>query len=46
VSIPLQETGVDYVIAAGTNLQVASLVELQRELSGVGENTFLIKGEC
>jgi hypothetical protein len=28
------------------NLQMVGLVELQRESTGVGENTFLIKREC
>jgi hypothetical protein len=37
---------VDFEIAIGSDLQIAGLVELQRECTGVGENTFLVKREC
>jgi len=35
---------VDYETAIGLDLQKASLVEIQREKLGVGENTFLTVG--
>ena len=37
---------VDFEIAIGSDLQIAGLVELQRESTGVGENIFLVKREC
>jgi hypothetical protein len=37
---------VDFKTTAGIDLQMTGLVELQRELKGVGENTFLLKREC
>jgi hypothetical protein len=37
---------VDSRTATSTDLQVAGLVELQRESTGVGVNTFLVKREC
>jgi len=37
---------VDSKIAIGTYLQVVGLVELERESTGIGENSFLVKREC
>jgi hypothetical protein len=37
---------VDSKTVVGSYLQMAGLVELQREKIGVGENTFLVKREC
>jgi hypothetical protein len=42
----LQMTVVDSGTTIGTDLQVADLVELQRESTGVDVNTFLVKREC
>jgi hypothetical protein len=39
-------TVVDSRTTTSTDLQVAGLVELQRELTGVDVNTFLVKREC
>lgn len=44
--IPFQKIVVDVNPIAGSNLQMASFVELQRELMSVGENSLLIKREC
>lgn len=37
---------VDPITATNTDLQIAALGELQREMTNVGENTFLVKREC
>jgi hypothetical protein len=39
----LSETMVDCMTTIGIYLQVASLVELQKELTSVGVNSFLLK---
>jgi hypothetical protein len=42
----LQMTVVDSGTTTSTYLQIAGLVELQRESTGVNVNTFLVKREC
>jgi hypothetical protein len=46
VIVPFQKTMVDSKTATGSDLQMVGLVELQREKTSVGENTFLVKREC
>lgn len=46
VLVSFQERIVNSQITVGTDLQVASLAELQIESTSVGVNTLLIKREC
>jgi hypothetical protein len=46
VIFPFQELVVDFVIVVGSYLNMENLVELQREKTSVGENTFLINRKC
>ena len=46
VTTSFHETMVDSGTTRSTYLHVLDIVELQRELIGVGENKFLLKREC
>lgn len=43
MSVSFQETIVEFETIEGMDLQVAGLMELQRESTSVGVNTFLVK---
>ena len=46
VTFPFQGPVIDSETTADSNLQMAGLVEMQREKTSVGESTFLVKREC
>jgi hypothetical protein len=44
--VPFEGLVIDSKTTVGSDLQMVGLVEIQREKTGIGENTFLVKREC